>query len=88
MEAVRQLPHAGVRSEEFALLIGVGGPTAIPIKMMNLGKELKALGYKPEDVVKRDHVYEKGRKKSVFKAGSRLEDALRKPGDLFAVVAR
>src|SRR5688572_5495079 len=39
LEAVRRLPEAGVRSEEFASLIGVAGPTSIPVKMMVLGKE-------------------------------------------------
>lgn len=85
LEAVRRIPAGGLRSEEFARAIGVSGPTSIPVKMMVLGKELKALGLKPEEVVLRDRIYVKGRGKSVFKPGPRLDDALKHTGDLFAV---
>jgi hypothetical protein len=88
LEVVRHLPEEGVRSEDFARLLQLEGPRSIPIRMMNLGRELKGLGFKPEEVVQRKRIYVKGRGKSVFMAGPRLDDALRKPGQLFPLVAR
>lgn len=81
LEAARKTP-AGLRSEDFAREIGVS-VRAVPVRMMNLNKELKALGIPRNDVIQRGHVYVKGRKRSVYKAGARLDDAMRHNGELF-----
>jgi hypothetical protein len=84
LDAVRKNP-SGMQSEEFARAIGSPSPSSVPVRMMMLGKELIALGFKPEDVVNREKIYVKGRGKSRFKPGARLEDVLRRNGDLFAI---
>jgi hypothetical protein len=78
LKAVNDLPADGAVSEKFAHAIGSPNAKAVPPRMMNLGKELKALGYKPADVVIREKTYEKGRAKSVFKAGPKLAEVLRR----------
>jgi hypothetical protein len=85
LEAARRLPPDGLMSDAFAVAIGSPGAMSIPVRMMVLGKELRAIGFKPDEVVQRTKVYMKGRGKSVFKAGPRLDDALRQTGDLFAL---
>lgn len=79
LEAIRRTPD-GLQSEEFAHAIGSPRPRSVPPRMMMLGKDLKALGLKPGDVIQRDRIYVKGRARSVFKPGPRLEDALLSAG--------
>lgn len=75
LEAIRRKPD-GLQTEEFAKAIGSPRPRSVPPRMMMLAKELKALGLKPGDVIQRDRIYVKGRARSVFKPGPRLEDKL------------
>jgi hypothetical protein len=73
----------GVQSEPFALAIGVSGPSKVPVKVMTLKKELLALGIPPREVIITEQFYEKGRKRSLYRPGPRISDALRRTGDLF-----
>jgi hypothetical protein len=82
LEAVRH--QQGLRSPEFARAIGSPSPRSVPVRMMVLSKELKALGFKQEDVIIRERIYVKGRAVSVFKPGPRIDDALKQTGSLFA----
>lgn len=85
LEAVQRLPRNGVPSSEFAQLIGVEGPEKVPMQMMRLGKELKRLEIKTDDVVKRTKTYSKGKATSVFSPGYRLNEVLGRAGELFAM---
>ena len=75
LEAIRRKPD-GLQTEEFARAIGSPTPRKVPPRMMILGKELKALGLQPGDVVKRTRIYVKSRARSVFQPGPRLDEAL------------
>ena len=75
LKAIQVAPD-GLQSEAFAQAIGSPGPRSVPPRMMILGKELKALGMKPGDVVIRSRIYVKGRARSVFKPGPRLAEVL------------
>ena len=83
LEVIRRAPENGLITEEFAQAIGSANPRAVPVRMMVLSKELKALGLKPKDVIQRERIYVKSRARSVFKPGPKLDDALRRNGDLF-----
>jgi hypothetical protein len=85
LEVVRAIPADGMESPDFAAAIGVGAVNEIPVKMMNIGKELRALGYLPEQVISKEKRYRKGRGVSVFRPGPRIDEALQEPGNLFAV---
>lgn len=78
LEAVRQNPS--MQSREFAAAIGSPTPKSVPPRMMMLGKELKLMGFQPSEVINRERIYVKSRAVSLFKAGPRLEDAIRQGG--------
>jgi len=84
LEVLRGVMAPGIGSEDYARAIGSERATAIPVRIMTLRKELKGLGLRPDDVIHRDKIYVKGRAKSLFNKGPRLDDALRHNGNLFA----
>lgn len=71
-----QIPAGGIQSDEFAQRIGIASKADIPLRMMVMGKELKALGVKPEEVLERTRIYVKGRGRSVYRPGKRLQEVL------------
>ena len=76
LTVLRAAPNDGLMSDDFAVAVGADSPTAVSVRMMKLGKELKALGYSTKSVVSRKRVYVKGRPKSVFKPGPKLTQVL------------
>lgn len=84
LEVLRTVAAPGIQSEDYAKALGLSTVSAIPVRMMTLRKELKALGLRAEDVIVREKFYAKGRARSRFNPGPRLSDALRHNGELFA----
>ena len=75
LDVLQSAPVDGLMTDEFAVAVGVNG-RSVSIRMMRLGKELKALGYSTKSVISRKRVYVKGRPKSIFKPGPKLTQVL------------
>jgi hypothetical protein len=80
--ALRQLGRERESTEAFAQRLACN-PKQLPPKLMQLRRELSLAGIKPEDVVVREKAYEKGRLKSYYRAGKRLDEVLKPTSNLF-----